>query len=220
MPSIAIVPAAGKGERFGGGKLLTAVDGVPMIERTVRSLLDGGVASVVVVLAPDSDVAAAGPKIPALGDRRVRSVINSDPSRGMFSSIQAGLQTVVDRTNVILVLPADMPFVRAATVGAILTAARQSAEPMSPTYNGRRGHPLALPACLRAALLAVDPRESLNDALRVLTLPRQELPVDDPGILRDIDRRDDLGGVGPGSDQGQTGVRPSNHRLPSGKTHQ
>ena len=110
----------------------------------------------------------------------------------MFSSIQAGLAAAVDRTNVILVLPADMPFVRAATVGAILNAARQCAELMSPTYDGRRGHPLALPACLRAALLAVDPKESLNDALRMLTLPRQELRVDDPGILRDVDMRRDL----------------------------
>jgi molybdenum cofactor cytidylyltransferase len=204
MPSIAIVPAAGKGNRFGGGKLLAPVNGVPMIERTVRSLLDGGVVSVVVVLAPDSDVANAGKAIPALGDRRVRSVINSDPSRGMFSSIQAGLAAVADRTNVILVLPADMPFVRAGTIGTILDAARQSAEPMSPTYEGRRGHPLALPACLRAALLAVDPKESLNDALRVLSLPRQELAVDDPGILRDIDTRDQLDGVRPGSNRGQT----------------
>ena len=197
MVSTAIVPAAGKGERFGGRKLLANVDGAPMIERTVRSLLDGGVANVVVVLAPDSEVAAAGKTIPTLGDRRVRSVINSDPSRGMFSSIQAGLAAVADRTNVILVLPADMPFVRAATVVAILDAARQSGEPMSPTYDGHRGHPLALPACLRAALLAVDPKESLNDALRMLTLPRQELRVDDPGILRDIDTRRDLGTYNP-----------------------
>ena len=200
MPSTAIVPAAGKGERFGGRKLLANVDGLPMIERTVRSLLDGGVANVVVVLAPDSQVVAAGPEVPAFGDRRVRAVINRDPSRGMFSSIQAGLAAVSDRTHIILVLPADMPFVHAKTIGAILDAARQSGEPMSPTYDGRRGHPLALPACLRAALLAVDPKESLNDALRVLSLPRQELQVDDPGILRDVDVRSDL----MGSDQGQT----------------
>jgi CTP:molybdopterin cytidylyltransferase MocA len=192
--------------RFGGRKLLADVGGMPMIERTVRSLLDGGVANVVVVLAPDSEVMAAGDAVPAFGDRRVRSVINRDPSRGMFSSIQTGLAAVADRTRLILVLPADMPFVRAATIGKIIDAARQSAEPMSPTYDGRRGHPLALPACLRAALLAVDPKESLNDALRVLTLPRHELRVDDPGILRDVDTRNDLGGVRPGSDQGQTRV--------------
>jgi molybdenum cofactor cytidylyltransferase len=192
MPSTAIVPAAGKGDRFGGRKLLASVDGVPMIERTVRSLLDGGVASVIVVLSPDSEVAGANPGVPALADRRVRSVVNRDPSRGMFSSIQAGLAGVADRAGIILVLPGDMPFVRATTVGLILDAARQSAQPLSPTYGGRHGHPLALPACLRAALLAVDPKESLNDALRVLTLPRQVLRVDDPGILRDIDTRSDL----------------------------
>jgi CTP:molybdopterin cytidylyltransferase MocA len=54
MRAIAIVPAAGKGSRFGPGpKLAAAIDGVPLLERTVRSLLDGAVDAVIVVLAPD-----------------------------------------------------------------------------------------------------------------------------------------------------------------------
>jgi molybdenum cofactor cytidylyltransferase len=186
----AIVPAAGKGERFGGGKLLTPVDGVPMIERTIRSLLDGGVETVIVVLAPESDVSPSS--VAALGDPRVRTVVNRDPSRGMFSSIQAGLRLAPSGANPVLVLPGDMPFVRTQTVTAVVRAALDGAEPLSPTHDGRRGHPLALPGCTPAALLAADPRESLNDVLRMLLLPRRELPVDDPGILRDVDTRADL----------------------------
>ena len=49
----AVVPAAGKGERFGGGKLLAPVDGTPMLERTIHTLLEAGIADVVVVLAPE-----------------------------------------------------------------------------------------------------------------------------------------------------------------------
>ena len=200
----AVVPAAGKGERFGGGKLLTPIDGVPMIERTIRSLLDGGVKMVIVVLAPESEVSPAS--VAAIGDPRVRTVVNRDPSKGMFSSIQAGLRLVPAGSNPVLILPADMPFVRRQTVAAIVKAAQDGAEPISPTVDGRRGHPLALPACAPAALIAADPRESLNDVLRMLSLPRRELPVDDPGILRDIDTRRDVPGVRPGSDRGQTRI--------------
>jgi molybdenum cofactor cytidylyltransferase len=186
----AVVPAAGKGERFGGRKLLSPVEGVPMLERTIRSLLDGGIASVIVVLAPESEVTAS--TVTALADPRVRTAVNPDPSRGMFSSIQTGLRLAPAGANPVLVLPGDMPFVRAQTVTAIVRAAQDGAEPISPTHDGRRGHPLALPGCAPAALLAADPKESLNDVLRMLFLPRRELPVDDPGILHDVDTRADL----------------------------
>ena len=189
-PCAAVVPAAGKGERFGGRKLLAPVGGTPILECTIRSLLEGGVANVIVVLAPASEVTASN--VATLADPRVRTVVNPDPSRGMFSSIQAGLRLAPAGANPVLVLPGDMPFVRTETVAAIVNAARDGAEPISPTHDGRRGHPLALPACASAALLAADPKESLNDVLRMLVLPRRELPVDDPGILRDVDTRADL----------------------------
>jgi CTP:molybdopterin cytidylyltransferase MocA len=192
MPSAAIVPAAGKGERFGAAKLLADVHGAPMLERTIRALLEGGIDDVIVVLAVESEVTRRRSAVAALGEPRVRIVVNPDPARGMFSSIQCGLHDVRPASRAILVLPGDMPFVRPGTVTAVLAAARDSAEPISPTHNGRRGHPLALPSCARAALLAADPRGSLDDVLRLLSLPRREVPVDDAGILRDVDTAADL----------------------------
>jgi len=42
MRAVAVVPAAGSAERFGGKKLLTPIDGIPLLDRTIASLLDGG----------------------------------------------------------------------------------------------------------------------------------------------------------------------------------
>src|SRR3954471_16046360 len=85
--SVAIVTAAGSAERFGGKKLIAAVDGEPLLERSVRSLLDGGVHQVIVVLAADArDELERDVKV--LSDPRVVTLENPDPSRGMFSSIQ------------------------------------------------------------------------------------------------------------------------------------
>ena len=85
--TVAIVPAAGKAERFGGGKLIADVDGEPLLNRTLGSLLDGGADVVVVVLAPGATFAT----VERLSDQRVRRVVNPNPDRGMFSSIQIGL---------------------------------------------------------------------------------------------------------------------------------
>ena len=85
--TVAIVPAAGKAERFGGGKLSpTSTASRCSIERC-GSLLDGGADVVVVVLAPGATFAT----VERLNDQRVRRVVNPNPDRGMFSSIQIGL---------------------------------------------------------------------------------------------------------------------------------
>jgi len=186
VSSVAIVPAAGKGERFGSPlKLLADVGGEPMLGRTIRSLLEGGVDHVVVVAGPGVSVAA----VTALQDPRVTLVVNPDPSRGMFSSIQTGVAAAEGEP--ILVLPGDMPFVRGGTVAALLTAARLG-DVISPRYRGQRGHPIALPARLRSEIMKADPTSNLSAVLQAADEDRVELDVDDPGILRDVDTTKDL----------------------------
>lgn len=193
--SVAIVPAAGQAVRFGSAKLLADVAGQPMIARTVRSLIDGGVDRVVVVVAP------ASPVIDLHGARRmfaapaVELAINPDPDRGMFSSIQVGLAAA--EADVLLVLPADMPFVRPATVAAVLAEAARAEGVVLPTWRGKHGHPIAIPGSLRERLLRAPPGGSLKGALAATAIEYRELVVSDPGILRDVDVPADLD-AGPG----------------------
>jgi molybdenum cofactor cytidylyltransferase len=120
----------------------------------------------------------------------VDKVINPDPSRGMFSSIQAGL--LAADGDPVLVLPADMPFVSAATIAAVLAASTQAPRIVVPVHGGRRGHPVAFPASLREALLREPPTSTLKRALAGAGAEWTELPVDDTGVLRDIDELGDL----------------------------
>jgi molybdenum cofactor cytidylyltransferase len=184
----AIVPAAGQASRFGGGKLVADLRGEPLLDHTLRCLLDGGVSRVVVVTAPDADLAL----VALLADPRVQVVINGDPSRGMFSSIQTGLWRA-GAAPVTLVLPGDMPFVRADTVRAVIDAATHTSAIVTPTHHGRRGHPIALPPEAVAAVLSAGTNQNLKDALAETAVERMDVPVDDEGILRDVDVREDLG---------------------------
>src|SRR6185295_5641776 len=90
--AVAVVTAAGSAERFGGKKLLAPIDGEPLLDHTIRSLLDGGVAEVIIVVGIDARRELER-DVNAMNDPRVRPVENPDPSRGMFSSIQAGVAT-------------------------------------------------------------------------------------------------------------------------------
>lgn len=183
--SVAIVPAAGKAERFGGGKLVADVDGEPLLNRTLRSLLDGGVDHVVVVLAPNTSL----PTVDLLNDERVVRVVNPDPSRGMFSSIQIGLASA--EGDPILVLPGDMPFVKSTTMRAVIDEAARTGQIVSPRFQGRRGHPVAFPRRLRDAILKADAASTLNNALKTAGVSL-ELDVEDQGIRRDVDLPRDI----------------------------
>lgn len=181
--AVAIVPAAGSAERFGGAKLLADVGGRPLIERTVASLRDGGIAEVVLVVGPDDDRlrTVAG----------VKFVVNEDPSRGMFSSIQAGI--AASDGDALAVLPGDMPFVSPATVRLLLDRYGERPAIVSPRLGGKRGHPVILPPSLRDEILRAEVTANLHQVLRAHPDLRVDVDVDDRGVLRDVDTMADLG---------------------------
>jgi len=170
-------------------KLLALVDGESLLDRTLTSLLNAGVTTIVVVLSPEADLGA----VRCLQDSRVHRVVNPDPSRGMFSSIQTGLAAAAAAGgDPVLVLPADMPFVAPATVRLVADECVRVNQPVVATRGGRRGHPLALPGRLVSQLVSQSATHSLKDALARLGVESIHLEVDDGGVLRDVDVPADL----------------------------
>ncbi len=185
--AVAVVPAAGSAERFGGRKLLATIDGEPLLDHTIRALLDGGVSEVIVVVGTDAR-AEIERDVNALNDPRVRPVENPDPSRGMLSSIQEGVRTA--NGDALLVLPGDMPYVRPQTVRLVLDRFQLEHAIVSPRFGGKRGHPVAMPIALRDEILAAPATANLHEVLK--RHDRVDVDVDDPGIVRDVDRPEDL----------------------------
>ena len=187
MPVVGIVPAAGRGARFADAdpaappKMLALVDGVPMVRRTVESLIDGGAERCVVVVSADGAAAVSQ----ALDELPVRLVINPNPSRGMFSSIQCGVMAT-DEADICVLLPGDMPFLRPATIAAVIAAAGGGGCTVTPSLKGHRGHPVVCSPVLRARIIAAgaDSRlDHLMDQDAVIAVD-----VTDPGVRRDMDR--------------------------------
>jgi molybdenum cofactor cytidylyltransferase len=181
-----VVPAAGRSSRFGGMKLLADVDGQPLLNRTLSSLIEAGVAPVVVAISQAEPLDAAS----LMGHANVRTVVNRDPSRGMFSSIQCGI--AVAKADVIVLLPADMPFVKTMTVSLVGRTCLETGRVVVPVFNGRRGHPIGIPGNLRDGLLMMPPDRSLKDALAALGEELLTIEVEDEGVLRDVDVQSDL----------------------------
>ncbi len=191
MPEVvAIVPAAGRSERFGEPKAVAEVDGVPMLDRVVETLSAAGVDEVVVVIGGEHEELIRN-RVREL--ERCRVVINPKPERGMFSSLQEGFNAC-DQARTYLVAVGDMPFVRPETVRAVV-AAHGGHGIVTPRYKGKRGHPIAVDEGVREAILEAEPAPgfTLHDVIKRQQARRRDLEVDDPGVIRDVDTINDLG---------------------------
>ena len=189
----AIVLAAGTSSRMGRlkpnlplGSRGGSGDHDTFLTRIVRTLLDAGIDDVVIVLGHEMDavlrnVAESG--LPA------RFVENADYLSGQLSSLVAGLR-LVDRPGVAatLVTLADVPFVSAATVRAVVERYQRTHAPVvRPTRGGRHGHPLLVDRSLFDQLRHADPREGAKPVVRAHASVDGDVEVDDEGAFADID---------------------------------
>lgn len=187
--AVAVVTAAGSAKRFGGKKLLAPIGGEPLLDHTIRSLLEGGVSEVIVVVGTEARRELAR-DVSAMNDPRVRPVENPDPSRGMFSSIQVGVASATG--DALIVLPGDMPYVRAETVRAVIAKYRERPAIVSPRYKGKRGHPVAMPLSLRDEIVAAPSTGNLHEVIKGYRSEPVDLDVNDAGVVRDVDTPADL----------------------------
>ena len=192
-PTAAVVLAAGAGKRMGNRpKALLRLGAATFLERGIAICSESGCRPVVVVTRPDTpaieDLARAAEALP---------VENPDPGRGMFSSVQLGVQAALEAAPgvaAVLIHPVDHPRVKASTLLALRRrfAREPGAKWVRPTWQGRGGHPLLLDAGTARALLERAPTEPLRDALAALGRSPVSVPVDDPGILANLNTPGDL----------------------------
>ena len=180
-----VVPAAGRSLRMGRSKAtLDAGGGRTFLERVCATLARGGCTPVLVVLRdPGSPEGALARRVGA------RVVVNPDPDEGPVTSIRHALHALPASVRGIAVLPVDHPLVEAATVEELLAAfdADATAAALVPTYHGRRGHPVVLRSTLFPEVMEDELPEGVRTVLRRDPVRVRELPVEDPGVLADLD---------------------------------
>ena len=132
MPTAAIVPAAGRGERLGPGapKALREVAGVPLLVHAVRGLCDSGQVDLVVVAAPPADRAAVESLLrPVVADVAL-AVVDGGETRQQ--SVAAALDSLPDDVDVVLVHDAARAFTPAEVCARVAAAIRAGAEAVVP----------------------------------------------------------------------------------------
>jgi molybdenum cofactor cytidylyltransferase len=110
----------------------------------------------------------------------------------MKHSVQYGLEYLGHEfaprdTDRWLLSPADTPMISTALIDAVLNAAGRDRQSriVIPACDGRRGHPVAFPWTTAAQVFALRADQGVNAIVRRHAV--LELPVDDAGILQDLD---------------------------------
>lgn len=183
VPFAAIVLAAGAGSRFGQPKVdATLPDGRRFLDVVVEHCQTCGADPVVVVVPSQVEV-------PPM----VQAVINPNAREEQITSLRRGLGVLAqsDVTGA-LVWPVDHPFATATSGLAVVDAARRTgAAIVLPVHEGRRGHPVWFSRATWNDLMSVADGGA-RAVVHAYGARVGEVAVRDPGILRDVDTREDL----------------------------
>lgn len=184
----ALLLAAGKSSRMGSCKPLLPLGDQTVIERCLKTLQHGGVNEIIVVVSTHGEDVAR-----AASDYSVQIAVNADESGDMASSIRVGRDNIAPETSGIIIALCDYPLVVPGTVKALIDQHAKHPECIiTPTCQGRRGHPLLLP---RSILAELSEEKTLRDVLKKDATRIREVPLDDTGILIDMDTPDDYRAV-------------------------
>ena len=116
----------------------------------------------------------------------------ADAQEGMSRSLTAGLQATPNDSGWVIAL-GDMPYIKPATINKVADAIERGALIAIPVFQGKRGHPVGLSASLYDELMVIKGDEGAREVVRNHGDDCRLITCDDdPGILRDIDTREDL----------------------------
>lgn len=181
-----ILLAAGSGSRFGGGKLLHPLpDGTPLGIASLRKLKSALPGTVAVVRAGDE------PLRDLILREGVAVHVCDDAHLGMARSLVCGISATADADGWVIAL-GDMPFISRDTIAAVAAAIARGATIAVASYRGERGHPVGFGKGHLRELLALQGDEGARALLKRHPDEIETIACDDPGVLRDIDRREDL----------------------------
>jgi len=161
----AIILASGKGSRFGMPKAEALLDTGDTFLSHIRSVLaESGLTNICEIIGRDTP--------------------------DMLSSLKLGISEAPSAEGY-LVFPVDFPFVLSATIVSLIQAFL--ANPHSvirPVYQGKSGHPIIIPAI--TDVHAPDSEGGLAGIIRRQGLTILDVPVTDPGVLRNVNHPHEL----------------------------
>jgi molybdenum cofactor cytidylyltransferase len=190
-PSFAgVILAAGASSRMGRDKALLPWRDGTFLSAAIRALQP---ATELVLVVAGANAATLEP----IGNAYAAFlVVNPEPQRGQFSSLQTGLQEVLNRgRDAAIVTLVDRPAAEIETVQqlkAAFLAGEEDVWAVVPEYGGKHGHPIVIGREMIEAFLRAPAGSNARDVEHARQSHIRYVPVQDPLVVANVDTPEDF----------------------------
>ena len=179
----AIVLAAGCSSRMGTQKLLLPFGKSTIISHIVNQLIKSKVTKTYVVVGHRSEQV-----IEELSGKPITIVQNPEYQSGMLSSVRAGIRSLPQECDAVLIALGDQPSITTNLIDEMVRYFSVTDKKIIvPKYNGKRGHPILLSTIFKNEILTNFDDIGLRGILRAYNNDVYEMNVTDCSVISDMD---------------------------------
>jgi molybdenum cofactor cytidylyltransferase len=198
-PSFAgVILAAGASSRMGREKALLPWKGGTFLSTAIQAL-QRLTDLVLVIVGPHNQAELA----PVIYANAAFLVLNPHPEDGQFSSLQRGLEEVLNRGRDAAILTlVDRPAPQLETITQLKTAFANSSDEawaVIPEYSGKHGHPIVIGREMIEALLRAPAASTARDVEHAHQQHIVYMAVDDPLVSLNVNTAEDFEKLRPGT---------------------
>jgi len=189
----AIILAAGYSTRMGSFKPLMKIYGKTAIQRCIELFKNCGINDIIVVTGYLNDCIEDELKNITSGSNDIRIVLNDNYSKGMFTSIKAGVESLEQGTDAFFILPVDIPSVQVSTIKKMIQSYEKIKDGiLYPIFGEKKGHPALVSYSFAEEILNNNPEGGLREIFNQHKKQWNYEHVVDQGILLDMDTEEDF----------------------------
>lgn len=182
----AVILSGGASRRMGSPKALLPYQGRPFLEHLLEITKHPSIVARRVVLGADAEPIRK--EILLTPDE---IVINSDWEKGQLSSLHAGIRTLPQGLDGLIVCPVDHPLISAALLDELIEAFTKTRAPVVvPTFEGRRGHPVIFSSEVFGELLSASLETGAREVVWAHKAEIAEVPTNEEGCVLNLNDPD------------------------------
>ncbi|WP_312199506.1 NTP transferase domain-containing protein [Anaerospora hongkongensis] len=175
-----IIVAAGKRSKRNEPSPLLKIGSITVVKRIVLTFQQVGISPIVVITGFRAEEIEHD-----LADYGVIFLRNEEyENTQMFHSAKIGLSFLQNKCEQVVFTPMTIPMFAPETIQRMMECGEAV---ISPSYQGKSGHPLLLSSELIPQILAYEGSMGMRGAIQHTGIQRHWLDIDDEGILQDMD---------------------------------
>jgi molybdenum cofactor cytidylyltransferase len=194
----AIMLAAGLSSRMNGeNKLTKQINGIPLINHSLKNILGSSVNEIIVVVGYEKNIL----KKIIVENKKIKIIYNKDYKNGIASSIKIGIKNISKKTEAFFISLGDMPNVNQNVYNKLIKArnkynkklkVQHKKEIIIPTHKGKNGNPILFSKYMKNKIMKIEGDAGAKSLIELNMNKILKIPFKNDGIVLDFDKPEDF----------------------------